>query len=113
MRERMKLSTNEPDDELVVAGVDAVTCEPNVVCELLLTVRCAERGMLAKDVALIDRFELREGSLAAKRVPDMPAIGFVRDVLDRTAEERPLELGLVARRVRPPEHPEVLTQLDV
>ena len=81
--------------------------------EVLLAVRDAERRVLAQDVALIDRLELRERALAAKRIPDVPARRLVGDVLDRATEERPLELGLVARGVRAAEHREVVAQLDV
>src|SRR5690242_10944813 len=112
MRERMQVATDEADHELVVAGVDAMAREPDVVRQLLLPVRDTERSMLAQDVALLDRLLFGERSLPPQRIPDVPAIGLVGDVLDRAAEERPLELGLVARRIRPPEHPEVFAELD-
>src|SRR4051812_3759820 len=52
MRERMQLLADEADHELVVAGVDPVAREANVVRELLLAVGHAEGGVLAKDMAL-------------------------------------------------------------
>src|SRR5688500_7885878 len=113
MRERVEVLADEADDELVVAGVETVTCETDVGRQLRLAIGDAERGVLTEDVALIDRLELRERSLAPERVPHVPARRLVRDVLDGTLQEHPFEIGLVAGAVRATDHGVVVAELDV
>ena len=100
----MKILADEADDELVVARVEAVAGEANVVSELLLAVGHPDRRVLPQDGSLLRRRELRELSCAAQRVPYVPGPGFRHHVLQGPAEEHVLEVGLVAQRVGTPQH---------
>ena len=104
MRERVQVPPHETDDELVVGHIEPVAGQANVVSQLLGAVGHANLGMLAEHLRLLLRIQAGERGRATQRVPDVPAIRFMRDVLDRTSKQRPLEIGLVTRRIGPPQH---------
>src|SRR5205823_4012266 len=107
VRERMKIFADEPDDEVVVGGIEAVAREADVVGEVFGAVRAADDRVLAEDRCLLAWLELREGSAASERIPDGPVPSGVLDGALRAIEEPEREVGLVAARVGAPEHGEV------
>jgi hypothetical protein len=105
----MQLAAHQSDDELVVGAVEAVASKADVMRQVLRSVRHTDLRMFPQNLRLLVRLEAGECSRSSKRVPDMPAVPFVRHVLDRTLEKRPFELWLVPRRIRTPEHGEAGT----
>src|SRR5260370_35529318 len=82
MRQGSEFAPDEPNDELVVAGVEAMACEPNVVSELLRAVGHSNLRVLPQDLRLLVRLEAREGSAPPKRRPDSPPVVLFGHVLD-------------------------------
>ena len=65
VRERVKVAADEADDELVVAGIEAVAGQANVVRELLGAVGHPDLRVLAQDLRLLVRLEPGEGAPCA------------------------------------------------
>lgn len=113
VRQRVQLAAHQPDDELVVGGVEAVARQTDVVGQLLLPVGHAQGGVLAHDGGLLLVVEAVEGADAAQRVPDVPAEVRVEHVLDGAAQEPVLQVGLVTRAVGAPQHGHLGAEVDL
>src|SRR5260370_733201 len=87
VRQGSKLAPNEPNDELVVAGIEAMASEPNVVGKLLRSVGHANLRVLAEDLRLLVRLETSERPASTERIPDVPAVVLFRYVLDRAPQK--------------------------
>src|SRR5882724_3715205 len=95
VRQGMKLLPDEPDDELVVVGVEAMAREADVVSEVRRAVRFADLRVLAQDPALFLRLQPLEGAAAPERVPHRPGPALVQSRLPGSLEQPEYQIRLV------------------
>src|SRR5688572_27532018 len=72
VRQRMQLTADQADHELVVVGVQAMAREPNVVGQIRFAIRLADGGVLLQNRDLFRTLELLESASAPERIPDGP-----------------------------------------
>src|ERR1700733_1334793 len=100
----MQILSDEPDDELVVGCIEAMTREANVVRQILLAIRHPDLRVLSQDWTLLSRGKLGELARATKGVPDVPGIGLVHHVVDGASQQYVLEIRLMTQTVRAAKH---------
>ncbi len=100
----MQVLADQPDDELVVVGVEPVAGEADVVCQSGFAVGSADDRVLAQDAALLAGLELLEGSAPAQRIPHRPAALLVESSRAWTLQQPVFEIRLEAAAVAAPEH---------
>ena len=98
--QRVEVPAHEADDEVVVADVEPVAGETDVVGEVGLAVGAPEHAVLADDGSLLLGREPRERPDPAQRIPDPPRPGRIQHGPSRPLEQPVLEVALEARTRR-------------
>ena len=77
----MELASDQADHEVVVVRVDAMAREPDVVREILLAVRTADRAVLTEDGAMTGMYAVAAGGRRLAALQRLVAEGRLADLL--------------------------------
>lgn len=91
LAERVELPAHEADDEVVVANVQPVAGETDIVRQVRLLVGPSQGGVLLNDRSLLLGRQPGKGTAPPERIPDRPRPGRIEHKAPRMAQQPVLE----------------------
>jgi hypothetical protein len=101
---RIKFRADEADDEVVVAFIQAVAGQADVVGKVSPAVSAPDGCVFHQDLALFFVVQAGEFTVAPEGVPDGPGPVGIEDVAAGAAQEGVFQVGLVTGGIGPAQH---------